>query len=166
MKILKSILLTYSGVSVEKLNVVKRVGNIYQCGKILNHWQHGVWGRNMDLALSLWRPLASREINIWDSHTAGSCLKIWETIAFSLWSQNHLHFNVMVGLATTTYPLHADCVKQLTLTSSYLLPSETNRPARAADNAGPTANATHLHSANTRFLLKPKNAILIMVSLG
>jgi hypothetical protein len=33
MKILKSILLTYSDVSVEKLNVVKRVGNIYQCDK-------------------------------------------------------------------------------------------------------------------------------------
>jgi len=40
----------------------------------------------------------------------------------------------------------------LTLTSSYLLLSETYRPVSAVDKAGPTGNTADLHSANPRFL--------------
>ena len=108
----------------------------------LTTWCRG--GRNLDFAVILWRPLVRREINIWVSHEAGNFLTIWENIAFSsnallYWLRNICTSVSWWGLQTphTLFPL---TVSLLTLTSSYLLLSDTYRPASVADKAGPTGN--------------------------
>ena len=124
--------------------------------EILNHWQHGLWWRNLDFVAILWRPLEYKEMNIWVSHEAGSFLTIWETIVFS--SNNLLYGlrNICTSMSwwglqppSARFPLTASL---FTLTSSYLLLSETYRPVSVVDKAGTTGNVADLHSANPRFL--------------
>jgi hypothetical protein len=126
--------------------------------EILNHWQHGAWGRNLDVAVILWKPLENREMNIWVSHETGSFLAIWETIAFSSTCNTLLYGlrNICTSMSwwslqppPSTFPLTASL---LTLSSSYLLLCETYRPVSAVDKAGLTGNAADLHSAKPRFL--------------